>query len=193
MWCFCISVIPWGGRHLTFNMKLASVILGVWCDIRSPEISYIKLGNADCKGGFNLSLSIYYFMHITKRNTIRSSYKLSCFSLSETHDTINRDTKWYCLFRLEGIYWIHLVCPPVRLSVHPFVCRRHGFRSISLAFFGIPVLNSMCMLIVAIDRCLLILAKSLSKWPPGDHIGFFGFRTLTSVWVWISSLKFTKC
>ena len=27
----------------------------------------------------------------------------------------------------------------------------------------------------------------ISKWPPGSHIGFFGFRTLTLVWLWISS------
>ena len=25
----------------------------------------------------------------------------------------------------------------------------------------------------------------ISKWPPGSHIGFFGFRTLTLVWLWI--------
>ena len=29
-------------------------------------------------------------------------------------------------------------------------------------------------------------ATSLSKWPPGDHIGFFGLQTLTLVWPWIS-------
>ena len=28
---------------------------------------------------------------------------------------------------------------------------------------------------------------SLSKWPPGGHIGFFGFQTLTLVWLWIST------
>ena len=27
-------------------------------------------------------------------------------------------------------------------------------------------------------------AISLSKWPPGGHTGFFGFRTLTLVWLW---------
>ena len=25
----------------------------------------------------------------------------------------------------------------------------------------------------------------VTKWPPGDHIGFFGFQTLTLVWPWI--------
>ena len=29
--------------------------------------------------------------------------------------------------------------------------------------------------------------RSLSKWPPGGHIGFFGFQTLTLVWLWIST------
>ena len=31
---------------------------------------------------------------------------------------------------------------------------------------------------------------SLSKWPPGRHIGCFGFRTLTLVWLWISTPNF---
>ena len=30
-------------------------------------------------------------------------------------------------------------------------------------------------------------ARSLWKWPPGGHIGFFGFQTLTLVWLWIST------
>ena len=36
-------------------------------------------------------------------------------------------------------------------------------------------------------RSLLILATLISKWPPGSHIGIFGFRTLTLVWLWIST------
>ena len=35
-------------------------------------------------------------------------------------------------------------------------------------------------------------AMSLSKWLPGGHIGFFGFRTLTSVCLWISSPNFSS-
>ena len=27
----------------------------------------------------------------------------------------------------------------------------------------------------------------ISKWPPGSHIGIFGFQTLTLVWLWIST------
>ena len=34
-------------------------------------------------------------------------------------------------------------------------------------------------------------ATLISKWPPGDHIGFFGFRTLTLVWLWISTPNFS--
>ena len=32
---------------------------------------------------------------------------------------------------------------------------------------------------------------SLSKWPPGGHIGFFGFRTLTLLRLWISTSNFS--
>ena len=32
-------------------------------------------------------------------------------------------------------------------------------------------------------------AMLISNWPPGGHIGFFGFRTLTLVWLWISTPK----
>ena len=32
---------------------------------------------------------------------------------------------------------------------------------------------------------------ALSKWPPGGRIGCFGFRTLTLVWFWISTLNFS--
>ena len=34
-------------------------------------------------------------------------------------------------------------------------------------------------------------ATTLSKWLPGGHIGFFGFRTLTLVWLWISTPNFS--
>ena len=35
-------------------------------------------------------------------------------------------------------------------------------------------------------------ATSLSKWPPGSHIGFLGFQTLTLVWLWISTPNFSS-
>ena len=34
-------------------------------------------------------------------------------------------------------------------------------------------------------------ATSLSKWPPGGNIGFFGFQTLTLGWLWISTPNYS--
>ena len=34
-------------------------------------------------------------------------------------------------------------------------------------------------------------ATLISKWPPGGHIVCFGFRTLTLVWLWISTPNFS--
>ena len=31
----------------------------------------------------------------------------------------------------------------------------------------------------------------ISKWPPGSHIGFLGFRTATLVWLWISTANWS--
>ena len=76
------------------------------------------------------------------------------------------------------VYWIHLVC----LSVDNMVFR---------VCFGISISNFMCMFIVAIGRkAHCFSATSVSKWPPGGHIGFFGFRT--SVWLWISTPSFSS-
>ena len=55
----------------------------------------------------------------------------------------------------RGVYWIHLVPP----SVRPFVCRRHGFRSISQVCFGISIWNFICVFMVAIGRSLLIFSN----------------------------------
>ena len=33
-------------------------------------------------------------------------------------------------------------------------------------------------------------ATLISKWPPGSHIGFFGFQTLTLLWLWIWTWNF---
>ena len=72
-----------------------------------------------------------------------------------------------------GVYWIHLVrpsvCPSVRLSVRPSVCRRHGFRSISQVCFGNSISNFICMLMVAIGRSLLIFSDvtfKMAAWRP---------------------------
>ena len=61
------------------------------------------------------------------------------------------------------------VCPSVRLSVRPSVCRRHGFRSISQVCFGISISNFICMLMVAIGRSLLIFSDvtfKMAAWRP---------------------------
>ena len=73
--------------------------------------------------------------------------------------------------KLEGGYtgFTLSVCPSVRLSVRPSVCRRHGFRSISQVCFGISISNFICMLMVAIGRSLLIFSDVTFKmvaWRP---------------------------
>ena len=73
--------------------------------------------------------------------------------------------------KLEGGYtgFTLSVCPSVRLSVRPSVCRRHGFRSISQVCFGISISNFICMLMVAIGRSLLIFSDvtfKMAAWRP---------------------------
>ena len=73
--------------------------------------------------------------------------------------------------KLEGGYtgFTLSVCPSVRLSVRPSVCRRHGFRSISQVCFGISISNFICMLMVAIGRSLLIFSNvtfKMAAWRP---------------------------
>ena len=57
----------------------------------------------------------------------------------------------------------------VRPSVRPYVCRRHGFRSISQVCFGILISNFICMLMMAIGRSLLIFSNvtfQMAAWQP---------------------------
>ena len=73
--------------------------------------------------------------------------------------------------KLEGGYtgFTLSVCPSVRLSVRPSVCRRHGFRSISQVCFGISISNFIYMLMVAIGRSLLIFSDvtfKMAAWRP---------------------------
>ena len=73
--------------------------------------------------------------------------------------------------KLEGGYtgFTLSVCPSVRLSVRPSVCRRHGFRSISQVCFGISISNFICMLMMAISRSLLIFSDvtfKMAAWRP---------------------------
>ena len=83
-----------------------------------------------------------------------------------------------------GVYWLYprptkleggytgftlSVCPSVRLSVRPSVCRRHGFRSISQDCCGISISNFICLLMVAIGRSLLIFSDvtfKMAAWRP---------------------------
>ena len=69
------------------------------------------------------------------------------------------------------------------------LCRWQGFRDVSQVCFGISISNFICMLMVVIGKLIAywFSARSLSKWPPGGHIGFFGFQTLTLDWLWIST------
>ena len=83
-----------------------------------------------------------------------------------------------------GVCILDSSCLSVCLSVDNMVFR---------VCFGISTSNFMCMFIVAIGRkSHCFSATSVSKWPPGGNIGFFGFRTLTSVWLWISTPSFSS-
>ena len=75
-----------------------------------------------------------------------------------------------------GVYWIHLVRPSVCPCVHPSVCRRHGFRSISQVCCGISISNFIYMLMVVIGRSLLI---------------FSDITSITLLWFWISTPNFS--
>ena len=74
-------------------------------------------------------------------------------------------------FIILGVYWIHLVRPSVHLSMDDTVSR------------------VCCLWLWA--EAYWFSAMSLSKLLPGSHIGFFGLRTLTLIWLWISSPNFT--
>ena len=69
----------------------------------------------------------------------------------------------------------------IGLSARQSVCRKHGFRSVSYACLRIWIWNSICILAVAIDRTWLIFNDVTFKMA-ACHIGYFCFRTLTSVY-----------
>ena len=88
--------------------------------------------------------------------------------------------------KLEGGYtgFTLSVCPSVRLSVRPSVCRRHGFRSISQVCFGISISNFICLLMVAIGRSLLIFSDvtfKMATWRP-YWIFWFPDSNFTLAW-----------
>ena len=68
------------------------------------------------------------------------------------------------------------------------LCRWHSFRGgggggVIQVRFGISISNFICTLFVAVGQRLLIFSTVTLKCPPGGHIGFFSFQTLTSVWL----------
>ena len=73
-----------------------------------------------------------------------------------------------------------------------YFCRWHGFRSVTQVCFVISILNFICMLLVAMAEAYWFSAMLLSKWLLGGPLGFFSFRALTSVWLWISSPNFSS-
>ena len=53
--------------------------------------------------------------------------------------------------------------------------------------FQLQISNAYCLRLWA-EACSLSVT-SLSNWPPGSHIVFFGFRTLPIFWFWIARFK----
>ena len=137
---------------------------------------------------FNIKMSSYQNRksHCGDKTVIRLSY-LHC-GISYTGKMASllypRPTK------LEGGYtgFTLSVRPSICPSVRPSVCRRHGFRSISQVCCGISISNLTWW---SKAGAYWFPATSLSKWPPGSHIGFFGFQTLTLLWFWISTPNFS--
>ena len=111
-------------------------------------------------------------IHITKRHIVITYLAIDCYKNSHKYFYT---LKYVCLFIIPPpnevggwVYGIHL-SPSVGLSVRPFVCRRHGFRSISQVSFGISISNFICMLMVAIGRSLLIFSDvtpKMAAWRP---------------------------
>ena len=67
------------------------------------------------------------------------------------------------------------------LSVRPFVCRRHGFRSISQVCFGISISNFICMLMMAIGRSLLIFSNVTFRMVAWRPYWIFWFHTALKI------------
>ena len=64
-----------------------------------------------------------------------------------------------------GAYWIHLVRPPVC----PSVCRRLGFRSVTLVCFIISISKFISIFFVAMGRSLFIFSDvtfNMAAWRP---------------------------
>ena len=93
---------------------------------------------------------------------MKNIYKESHFLLKSFYQLV---FKFLCLYphptKLEGGYTGFTLS--VRSSVHPSVCRRHGFQSISQVCFRISFWNFICVLMVVIGRGLLIFSNVTFK------------------------------
>ena len=115
------------------------------------------------------------------------------------------------------MHWSYCICsshytggyPGFTLSsVHPSVCRRHGFRSISQVCFGISISNFICILMVAIGRSLLIFSYVTFKMAAWRTYWMFWFPysnfTLalninskvkwhnTYIYIWVGAYSFSE-
>ena len=78
---------------------------------------------------------------------------------------------------------------PVLGFVVSGLCWWHSFQSVTQVCFEISISNFICM---AMGRSLFVFSNvTKSKWPPGGHLWFSGFRTITLIWLWISSPNFS--
>ena len=68
----------------------------------------------------------------------------------------------------------------------------HGFWSVTLDCFGFQFHISYSCCLWSWTKAFWFKFASLSKWPPGGHIGFFSFWILTVVCHWISSPNFSS-
>ena len=143
--------------------KSAKILFDTWGTERSLKISLAVLDN-----------TAWSRKHYQKLFILKDS-------LREKKLMINDQILWHHMSCLANTEWLFIPRPnevgegytgftlSVRPSVHPSVCRRHGFRSISQDSFGISISNFTCMLMVAIGRSLLIFSditfKMAAWWP----------------------------
>ena len=89
-----------------------------------------------------------------------------------------------------GVYWIHLVNLAAYLSVFLSVGDMVSGTQLKFALEFRFQISYACCLCLWAEACWFS-PISLSKWSPGGHIGFFGFRTITLFWLRISRLNFS--
>ena len=85
----------------------------------------------------------------------------------------------------RGVCW-NSPCPSVRLSICPSVDDMVSGAIVKYALeFQFKISYVYFWWLWA--EAYLFSVMSLSKWPSGSHIGYFGFQILILVWLWISS------